>query len=137
MAPTRAHTYLPVAAEQANLTGGAALRNGSRNSRFTEIPPSVRHERDTPVSLRVSVHRVQPVAAAKADIREAEERTKRENPTREPDERTYRQMHGRTDGRTDGRSMQSRKKFRKRRNLITRVWVSDMTNILTHEEAVM
>lgn len=106
MAPTRAHTYLPVAPEWlTSQQAEAVLRNGSRNSRFTEIPPSVRHERerdgdrDMParLSTRTRSSRAQPVAVAtaKADIREANERNQRKKPVERTD--------GRTDGRTIGR----------------------------------
>lgn len=85
MAPTHAHTYLPVAPER--LTSQAESLSATAHETLVSprfLCPCV--TREIRPSLHVSVHRVQPVAAAKADIREAEERTKRENPTRESNE---------------------------------------------------
>lgn len=78
MAPTRAHTYLPAVPKRLNLAGVAAA-TASRNFRFSEIPPIVRHMRD--ILILRSFLRPCLSHAREANVRERNER------------------HGRTDGR--------------------------------------
>jgi len=79
MAPTRAHTYLPVAPKRLT-SGGIILRNGSRNSRFTEIPPCVTRE----ICSFLRIH----LSRAAGSYRKNKLRSERSNQARKSDEQT-------------------------------------------------